>query len=203
MEQTIDRVLRDDVCKDVTPIIASYTSAVWSVVFTYYVDDYKPRGGDWSTSTCPKLFATKRKACTYLRQELLTQLHRDTTDTYGLETLRMEGDRYYFDEDGFLLRKHQKDLELIQRLVKQIKKGEYCSRRMSWVVEEIEFADEEVISSDEEEHDDEQEEIQPAPEQHGKSNVVVGANQSVSKKRNLEAMFAAASAFALLTPSRN
>ena|SRR5688572_25137953 len=103
---------------------------VYSVTFTEFIDDYKARGDDWSSTDAPILFASRKSAEAYVHKELMkritTHLEEHSSDeAYEkywkkgvLDTAMVEAD---FDE-----------------LADDAQQGEFVPRSFDWAICECE-----------------------------------------------------------------
>ena len=137
---------------DLANMVTAYKSSIWTIQLTRFTDDYKPRGGDWSSADKPVSFATEKKARSYLRQKLIIEI--EDSNCGERPTLLDE----YFTEDGNFKPAYRKNMAVIEDVLGQLVCGEYVSRRLVWTISESKLSDDDVMSSDEEAEEEEEEE---------------------------------------------
>ncbi len=108
----------------------------WSVLFTYFTDDYKPRGDDWSRNDGPYLFKSKRKAYTFLRHQLI-------------KYIKGRGEEERLDEI-------RHDLDAIEEVVEEVATGEYVKNKFSWEMCRIQLHDSKIGPDSESDDDDDE-----------------------------------------------
>lgn len=113
------------------------TKSLWSVTITHFTDDYKPRGGDWSSSDEPKMFTTERQANRWLRRYLMDWCFSEIRD-------RDQGDdddnkRYEELKKRYNAIYDSKRYDDIKALAEELAIGEFVARRLSWKVDEVEI----------------------------------------------------------------
>lgn len=99
------------------------TPLLWALMWTDFTDDYKPRGGDWS-STNVQYFANQARAQSALREKLL-----ETVDDLSLS------------EDYSRAKLQHMPLDELETLVTENSTGEFVNVKYDWSLQRIKFSD--------------------------------------------------------------
>lgn len=109
------------------------SKSLFAVTITNFTDDYKPRGGDWSSSDEPVLFSTERQANRWVRRHLMNWCYSEirNKDDDDEETQEYK-DRYNAIYDS-------KRYEDVKKLTAELARGEFVAQTMSWKIDEVEI----------------------------------------------------------------
>ena len=108
----------------------SDNKAVFVVTVTHFLDDYKPRGSDWSTNEKSKIFTTLKAAQTFERHRTIEFIEKNAR----WPPLNGEDQQYFVSDcDGAfggetLKAVYRKDWDVLQDLLEQLNVGEYVSQ---------------------------------------------------------------------------
>jgi hypothetical protein len=69
----------------------------WSVTITHYTDDYKARGGDWSSNEGPFLFTHRKDADAWLQRFLVSYIEENVSE-YSFEKGEMKMYERFFTD---------------------------------------------------------------------------------------------------------
>lgn len=140
----------------------------WSVTFTTFTDNYKPRGGDWSSMDGPHLFDSGASAKRFLYTWLAKWCHEKLYD----EGRDDDGSKGWRSQYRSIYKEWQKtgDLSDIEGLAEEISgDAQYVGSLLDWEIDEdtldsCDKADMLAPDDDEEEGDsDEEEEEEEEP----------------------------------------
>lgn len=109
----------------------------WSVLLTHFADDYKRRGGDWSTHNGPELFASRDKAERYLRQKLVEWC----SDQVACHKRQDDDDDY-----EQRLRRARHSLTQVEEIAEELAHGTFVPRTLAWSLQELQLKDDDVGS---------------------------------------------------------
>lgn len=104
---------------------------LFSLIFTHFTDDYKPRNGDWSDSEGPYLYTNRGLAEAYLMYRLVRFIEQEERD-YLVEKYPRN-----FKKNGKLTKKARNDLEALEEMAEVAAKGEYVPSVWSWELSEV------------------------------------------------------------------
>lgn len=115
---------------------SSSSTVIYSVILIHYVDDYKPRGGDWSSQDDPALFYKRENAEKYLCQALYAWCHEQWAQRGEDED--EEGD----DEKALEKAIETYDLKTIEQIAESLSSNaEFVNRKLEWAIKECTVRD--------------------------------------------------------------
>lgn len=125
----------------------------WSVLLTHFSDDFKRRGGDWSSHDGPELFTSRDKAERYLRQKLVEWC----SDQVACHKRKDEDDDY---EER--LRRARHSLAEVEEIAEELAQGTFIPRTLAWSLQELQLKDDDVDSESDSEPDSDTDENEQA-----------------------------------------
>ena len=117
--------------------------AGWIVIFTDYLDDYKRRGADWSTSSAPIYCVSKEEAKKHVTRELVRRISEELQEYTADNLPRLRGHpalRRYEESDSegntntylALRAVARRSFKATTSVAKKLFKGEYTDTTFSW-----------------------------------------------------------------------
>ena len=109
----------------------SDSKCIYSVSITEYLDDYKARGSDWSTTDSPSLFTTQRRAELYLCEYFITYIiDHDLIEKIPDKYQKQVGEYKYE-----ILEKYHYDFETLEKIMTDYCiKAEFVPTKLEWFI---------------------------------------------------------------------
>lgn len=123
------------------------SGAIFAVTFTEYVDDYKLRGRNPSTTIGPVLFKTREAAdkflCTHLAAFIVDHVSDNLDEDTLLEEFELEELFDHNPNTETLTVKHimADNVPAFEAAVAQFNEGEFVPCRCSWTLDQFSMAD--------------------------------------------------------------
>lgn len=104
----------------------------WAVTLTHFVDDFKPRGKNWSKMRGPFLFRSQERAQEFLQRKLMRWCFQHICDYYP-------GDEEY--EKEYLALVQMPSWINVQSFTRKLANGTYINTRLEWKLEQLQLLD--------------------------------------------------------------